>query len=167
MSLKSNISMFRKPAIEKLNRRNFLAVLGVSGLWPLAARAQQPTLPVVGFLSSGSPRAFAKFLKAFQQGLSEVGFVDGRNLAIVYRWAEGHFDELDTLASVLQIRSLSSRPREACARCRQPKRPPRQFLSWPCSVLIRSNSESWKASTNPEATSLARRLLQLSWDRNA
>ena len=85
MSLKSNISMFRKPAIEKLNRRNFLAVLGVSGLWPLAARAQQPTLPVVGFLSSGSPRAFAKFLKAFQQGLSEVGFVDGRNLAIVYR----------------------------------------------------------------------------------
>ena len=107
MSLKSNISMFRKPAIEKLNRRNFLAVLGVSALWPLAARAQQPTLPVVGFLSSGSPRAFAKFLKAFQQGLSEVGFVDGRNLAIVYRWAEGHFDELDTLASELAADQVS------------------------------------------------------------
>jgi putative ABC transport system substrate-binding protein len=58
-------------------------------------------LPVVGFLSSGSPRAFAKFLKAFQQGLSEVGFVEGRNVSIIYRWAEGHFDELDALAAEL------------------------------------------------------------------
>jgi putative ABC transport system substrate-binding protein len=58
-------------------------------------------MPVVGFLSSGTPRTFANFLKAFQNGLSEEGFVEGRNVAIVYRWAEGHFDELDALATEL------------------------------------------------------------------
>jgi putative ABC transport system substrate-binding protein len=58
-------------------------------------------MPVVGFLSSGSPRAFAKFLRAFKNGLREAGFVEGRDVAIVYRWAEGHFDELDALATEL------------------------------------------------------------------
>jgi putative tryptophan/tyrosine transport system substrate-binding protein len=83
-------------------RRKFIAALGSTAVaWPLAARAQQPTMPVVGFLSSGTPRTFANFLKAFQTGLSEEGFVEGRNIAIVYRWAEGHFDELDALATEL------------------------------------------------------------------
>ena len=83
-------------------RRKFIAALGNTAVaWPLAARAQQRTMPVVGFLSSGSPRTFANFLKAFQNGLSEEGFVEGRNVAIVYRWAEGHFDELDALATEL------------------------------------------------------------------
>jgi putative ABC transport system substrate-binding protein len=78
-----------------------LGLLGVVAVRQLPLKAQQPALPVIGFLSSGSPRAFAKFLKAFQQGLSEVGFVEGRNVSIVYRWAEGHFDELDALAAEL------------------------------------------------------------------
>jgi putative ABC transport system substrate-binding protein len=83
-------------------RRKFIAALGRTAVaWPLAARAQPPTMPVVGFLSSGTPRTFANFLKAFQIGLSEEGFVEGRNIAIVYRWAEGHFDELDALATEL------------------------------------------------------------------
>jgi putative ABC transport system substrate-binding protein len=69
--------------------------------------AQQPSFPVVGFLSSGSPRAFSKFLKAFQQGLTEAGFVDGRNLAMEYRWAEGHLDELDGLAAELASNRVS------------------------------------------------------------
>ena len=73
---------------------------GASAAWSLAVQAQR-TMPVVGFLNSGSPRAFAKFLKAFQTGLSEEGFVEGRNVAIVYRWAEGHFDELDAMATEL------------------------------------------------------------------
>jgi len=77
-----------------------LGLLGMAA-GPLPLRAQQAALPVIGFLSSGSPRAFAKFLKAFQQGLSEAGFVEGRNVSIVYRWAEGHFDELDGLAAEL------------------------------------------------------------------
>lgn len=84
-----------------MRRREFIAFLGgASAAWSFAAQAQR-TMPVVGFLSSGSPRAFAKFLRAFQNGLSQEGFVEGRNVAIVYRWAEGHFDELDALATEL------------------------------------------------------------------
>ena len=84
-----------------IGRRELLAALGGAALaWPLPARAQQ-VMPIVGFLSSGSPRTFARFLSAFQQGLREQGFVEGRNVAINYRWAEGHFDELDALASEL------------------------------------------------------------------
>jgi putative tryptophan/tyrosine transport system substrate-binding protein len=87
---------------KKPSRRNVcLGLLGVVAVRPLQLKAQQPALPVIGFLSSGSPRTFAKFLKAFQQGLSEVGFVEGRNVSIIYRWAEGHFDELDALAAEL------------------------------------------------------------------
>jgi len=93
--------LLRRRAIEKLTRRNFVAVLGVAAVWPLTARAQERVLPVIGFLSGGSPRTFAKFLRAFQKGLSEQGFVEGRNVYVEYRWAEGHFDELDALAAEL------------------------------------------------------------------
>jgi ABC-type uncharacterized transport system substrate-binding protein len=83
-------------------RRELLVALGGAVVaLPLAARAQQPAMPVIGFLSSGSPRTFVNFLKAFHAGLSDEGFVERRNVAIVYRWAEGHFDELDALATEL------------------------------------------------------------------
>jgi putative ABC transport system substrate-binding protein len=86
----------------QMKRREFIRLLGgAAATWPLVARAQQPTLPVIGFLSSGSPRTFAQLLKAFQQGLREQGFVEGDNVAIAYRWAEGHLDELDALATEL------------------------------------------------------------------
>jgi putative ABC transport system substrate-binding protein len=93
--------MLRRRAIGKLNRRNLLAALCVTLFSPRTATAQQRAFPVIGFLSSGSPRSFSKFLRAFQQGLMEAGFVDGRNLAMDYRWAEGHLDELDALAAEL------------------------------------------------------------------
>ena len=85
-----------------IGRREFITLLGGAGVgWPLAARAQQPTMPVIGFLSSGSPRTFARFLNAFQQGLREQGLVEGRNVMIEFRWAEGHLTELDALANEL------------------------------------------------------------------
>ena len=85
-----------------MRRRDFIKVIAGSAVaWPLTAHAQQPTMPIIGWLNTGTPRTFAKFLKAFQQGLREQGFVEGRNVTIEYRWAEGHFDELDTLATEL------------------------------------------------------------------
>jgi putative tryptophan/tyrosine transport system substrate-binding protein len=84
-----------------MERREFITFLGGAAAWPLAAHAQQPEMPLIGWLNSGTPRTFAKFLKAFQQGLREQGFVEGRNVTIEYRWAEGHFDELDALVAEL------------------------------------------------------------------
>ena len=87
-----------------MRRREFIALIGGTGVaWPFAVRAQQSPMPMIGWLSSGSPRTFAKFLKAFQQGLREQEFVEGRNVTIEYRWAEGHFDELDTMAAELVV----------------------------------------------------------------
>lgn len=70
-------------------------------MWPLALHAQQPAMPMIGFLSSRSPGESAGVIAAFRQGLREVGFVEGENLAIAFRWAEGHYDRLPALAAEL------------------------------------------------------------------
>jgi hypothetical protein len=95
-----------------VRRRKFITLLGGAVLtWPLAARAQQPTLPVVGFLSSAS--AQAPFVSAYRNGLTEAGFVEGRNIAIEFRWAEGRYDRLPSLAAV-RIWRPSPRARSNC-----------------------------------------------------
>src|SRR6266478_5217669 len=78
---------------DQLKRRAFITLLGGAVAWPLAARAQQAALPVVGFLSSRSPGESTSVVAAFQQGLRETGFVEGQNLAIAFRWAEGRYDK--------------------------------------------------------------------------
>jgi ABC-type uncharacterized transport system substrate-binding protein len=84
-----------------MRRRDFITLLGGAAMWPLAARAQQQALPVIGFLSIRSPADSAKLLATFREGLKELGFVEGQNIAIEYRWADSQYDRLSHLTSEL------------------------------------------------------------------
>src|SRR5260370_234366 len=87
--------------------RDLIMTIGGAALWPLAVRAQQASMPVIGFLNGASAEGFPHRLGAFRQGLKEAGYVEGRNVVIKFRWADGHYDRLSSLAAELVSRNVA------------------------------------------------------------
>jgi putative ABC transport system substrate-binding protein len=89
------------------SRRDFITLVGCAGVWPVAARAQQPALPIVGFVHGGAARAFPGRIAAFRVGLSEAGYIEGQNVLIEYHWLEGHFERLPAVMTDLVQRCVA------------------------------------------------------------
>jgi putative ABC transport system substrate-binding protein len=116
-----------------MRRREFIAGLGGAVAWPLVARAQQPgKLPTIGFLGANSPSVQSQWTAAFVQRLDELGWIEGRNVAIEYRWAEGHFDRSPELAAAFVRLKVEVIVTHATANVVAAKQGPWSFRSRPC-----------------------------------
>ena len=90
-----------------MQRREFITLLGGAAVtWPLGARAQQPKMPVVGFLNGGSPDGYAPYVTGFLHGLNETGYVEGKNVTVDYQWAEGQYNHLQVMAADLVLTTM-------------------------------------------------------------
>jgi putative ABC transport system substrate-binding protein len=89
-----------------MKRRDFLTLFGAAATWPLAAKSQQKTIPVIGFLGIATAAVYAPWLAAFRRGLADTGYIEGQNLSIEYRWAEDRVDRLPALAAELVGRNV-------------------------------------------------------------
>ena len=135
-----------------LRRRDFIAAIGGAAAWPLGASAQQPAIPVIGFLGARSAATDAGYVEAFRQGLSENGFIAGRNVQIEFRWANSLVDPLPALAAELVRRRVNL---IVCAgraaRPLQPKQQRPRFQSYSAPALIQSKSDWSPVSIAPAA----------------
>jgi hypothetical protein len=114
-----------------MKRREFIAGLGSAAAWPLATRAQQGALPVIGYHDASAPFREANTLEAFRKGLNETGFIEGQNVAIEYHSAVGQYDRLREIAAeMVRSRVASSSHRSASQRHSRSEPRPRQFRSW-------------------------------------
>jgi len=150
----------------EMRRREFLGLLGGAVMsWPRTGHAQPTTSPIVGFLNSASPDGYAAMADAFQQGLNETGYVDGRNVAIEYRWAENRYERLPGLAADL---CAAASPRFSRMRLPppRPRRQPVQFRSFSCTAMIRSGWASSQVSTGREAISPGSLFFPVNWQRS-
>jgi hypothetical protein len=146
-----------------MRRREFIAGFGATTAWPLVARAQQKSMPVIGYLNVGFPQLQHPFVVAFHEGLKETGFIAGENLAIEYRWAEERYDRLPELAADLVRRKvevivatgeLPLQPRQA---------QPRQSPSSSQLVATQSRADWLPALPDRMATLPGSQLLPPSW----